>query len=230
LRLAALFSGGKDSTCALDLVLADGHDVSHLVTAVCDRRDSYMFQTAGVELAALAAEAIGIPHVVVRTSGVKEEEIAPLESALAGLDVEGVVSGAIRSRYQRDRIDALCGRLGLASLAPLWHTDMSRVERMVADYEVIVVAVASMGLGPEWLGRRLDAQAVSELRGLADRYGINADGEGGEFETSVLSGPNFGMRVEIFDSEVVWEGDSGYMVVRDAGLVEVSDDVAKTSN
>jgi len=221
LRLAALFSGGKDSTWALDRALADGHDVSVLVTMAPERRDSYMFQTAAVELAAYSAEAMDIPHLVVPTSGVKEEELGPLEETLEGLGVEGIVSGAIRSRYQKDRIDAMCERLGLVSLAPLWQTDMSRVEAMVkGGYHIVIVGAACMGMDERWIGRTMDARTIEDLLRLEATYRINPDGEGGEFETSVLFGPNFRRRVVIIDSEVVWDGASGYLVVRKAELRE----------
>ena len=35
--------------------------------------------------------------------------------------LQGVASGAIASDYQRLRVEAVCGRLGLTSLAYLWH-------------------------------------------------------------------------------------------------------------
>jgi diphthamide synthase (EF-2-diphthine--ammonia ligase) len=35
--------------------------------------------------------------------------------------LQGVASGAIASDYQRLRVEAMCSRLGLTSLAYLWH-------------------------------------------------------------------------------------------------------------
>jgi diphthamide synthase (EF-2-diphthine--ammonia ligase) len=78
-----------------------------------------------------------------------------------------------------------------------------------------------MGLGPEWIGRTLDVPDLEELDLLARKYRINPDGEGGEFETSVLYGPGYRKRVVILDSDTVWERDSGYMIVKDAVLEEV---------
>ncbi|HID73423.1 MAG TPA: diphthine--ammonia ligase [Thermoplasmata archaeon] len=222
MRLAALFSGGKDSTYALDRVLDEGHEIVRLVTVVSERMDSYMYQVAGIELAGYAARALGLPQTIVPVSGVPEEELLPLRDALSGLDIDGVVSGAIRSEYQRSRIEHICAELGLESLTPLWHTGPERIGEMAdRGYEMVVVAVASMGLGTEWIGRRIDRVALDELLRLERVFGINPDGEGGEFETAVLDGPRFRRRVVIRRHRVVWERDSGYMVVEEAGLEAV---------
>lgn len=219
MRTAVLFSGGKDSTYSLHWALEQGHEVPYLITVVSERMDSYMYQTYGVGLTSLSAEAIGIERIVVEATGVKEEELGPLAEALGHLDIEGFVSGAIRSNYQRSRLDDIAVRLGLESLSPLWDTGMERVREMVEEgYEIMIVSAACMGMGPEWLGRVLDRDAIDELIALEREFQINPDGEGGEYETIVLNGPIFKRGVVIESFEKVWELDSGYIVVTDAHL------------
>ena len=221
MRVAVLFSGGKDSTYSLKWALDEGHEVVCLVTVVSERTDSYMYQVHGIDLAPYIAEAVGIPQVVVETTGEKEEELLPLREALGELEIDGVVSGAIRSTYQRTRIDLICEQLGLESFSPLWHTGMDRIDEMIDDgYEIVIVAVASMGLGPEWIGRTLEIPELEQLQALERRYQINPDGEGGEFETSVLFGPGYSKRIVITESETVWERDSGHLLIKKVELQE----------
>ncbi len=223
MRVAVLFSGGKDSTYSLQWAVDQGHEVVCLLTVISERTDSYMYQVHGIGLASFIAEALGYPQIVVETTGEKEEELLPLREALGELEIDGVVSGAIRSTYQKNRIDLICEQLGLESFSPLWHTGMGRIDGMVEDgYEIMIVAVASMGLGPEWLGRTLDIPDLEELQELEREYGMNPDGEGGEFETSVLYGPGYSKRVTIVESEAVWERDSGHLSIKKAVLEEVS--------
>jgi uncharacterized protein (TIGR00290 family) len=99
MRLAALFSGGKDSTYAIRLAEQLGHDVSYLVSVQSENPDSYMFHTVNQQLTELQAEAMGKEYVVSYTKGRKEEELEDLEETLASLDVDGVVTGAIASQY-----------------------------------------------------------------------------------------------------------------------------------
>ena len=84
--------------------------------------DSYMFQTAGTELVELQAEAMGLPIIIQKTKGEKEAELEDLETALLKAKeqyrIEGVVSGALFSTYQRDRIENICDKLGSKIFSP----------------------------------------------------------------------------------------------------------------
>jgi len=59
-----------------------------------------------------------------------------------------------------------------------------------AGLHSILVKVASLGLSQKHLGKSL-AQLQHVLLGLADKFGCNACGEGGEYETLTLDGPMF---------------------------------------
>ena len=220
MRLAALFSGGKDSTLAARLAEEDGHQVSYLVTMRSGNPDSYMFHTVNVEVAGLQAEAWGKQWVQAWTAGEKEKELDDLKAALDGLPVEGVVSGAIASSYQRDRVERVCGELGLTLLSPLWGRGREELLRLVLDkgMKVIFTAVAAQGLDESWLGRRLDEVAVKELLALSRDYGVDPCGEGGEYESLVLDAPWFRRKVVVSEAERTWDGVSGRYVIREARL------------
>jgi diphthine-ammonia ligase len=59
-----------------------------------------------------------------------------------------------------------------------------------AGLRSVLVKVASLGLREGHLGQPI-AQMCPYLISLADRYGCNACGEGGEYETLTLDGPMF---------------------------------------
>jgi len=224
MRVATLFSGGKDSNYALSWALAQGWDVSHLVTVYPENLESYMYQTAGLELTALAAEAVGIPHVKVWTSGKEGTEVQDLQVVLGRIvedeDVEGLVSGALKSNYQKDRIDHMCAELNIKSISPAWHRDPEEHLRslMSSGFDILFVGVSAEGLGQEWLGRHLDGKAIEDLLALRQRYAINIDGEGGEFETVVLDAPHYKKKVVVDEAERSWQRDSGRLIVHKAHL------------
>ena len=223
MRLAALVSGGKDGTLALHHAIWDGHEVAYLVTMVPERSDSWMFHVPNLHLMPLIAQALGIPLVQAPTSGVKERELEDLKATLAKLDVDGVVSGAVASRYQKERIDRICEELGLASVAPLWGRDeLSVLEEVVElGFHVIFVGIFAYGLDASWLGRCLDEQAIEDLVALRERYGISLVGEGGEYETLVLDAPLFKARLEVVKARRAWDPDklTGVLEVLEARLV-----------
>jgi ABC transporter with metal-binding/Fe-S-binding domain ATP-binding protein len=232
----SLFSGGKDSSWALFRALESGHPVERLVT-VHPQGDSYMYHTPATDLAALAAESIGIELLDVRPdefgaedaedSGAQgDAELEPLERALEALADEwggigGVTAGAVESAFQTSRIEAMCDRLGATLFAPLWREDPRDLADAMLDagFEIRIVQVAARGLDESWLGRTLDRDALADLTALNEAYGVHVLGEGGEFETLVVDGPHMDRRIEL-DAEPVWEGTRGHLRIESARLAE----------
>lgn len=221
MRLASLFSGGKDSTYATHLAAEGGDEVAYLVTMLPRRDDSWMFHTVNIHLAPILAEALGIECVVRETGGEKKKELRDLRDVLEGLDVDGLVTGAIASTYQKSRVDSICDELGLRHVVPLWGRGGLEMllEMLSAKMVIVVVAVAALGLDQGWLGRVLDSEAVGELDDLSRRFGVNVCGEGGEMETLVLDAPWFRDRLEVLKAKTEWDGVRGSYVVEEARLV-----------
>jgi predicted ATP pyrophosphatase (TIGR00289 family) len=222
MKIAVLSSGGKDSTFALWQVMKQGHEIERLVAMVPKREDSWMFHYPNVNLIDLFAECTGLPLLKAETSGVKEEELKDLENALRELDIEGVVSGAIASEYQKSRIDSICEKLGLASIAPLWGREPIELLREMLDakFDMIITSVAAQGFDEDWLGRRIDEGALRDLAELNRKYGVNLSGEGGEYESLVLDAPFFKKRIEVVEAERIWRGTNGYLLIKQTNLVE----------
>lgn len=211
MKLAALVSGGKDSVLALHCAQSSGWDVTHVVTVRPRVEDSYMFHAPNTHLGPAIARALGLPHVEVATAGEKERELADLESALGALAIEGFVSGAVASEYQRTRLERIGHRLGLKSFAPLWHKRPEEILRTVSGpaWDVRFAAVAAEGLGEDWLGARLDASRVARLLALRDRVGLHPAGEGGEYETLVLDAPCYRSPIGVGRASPKWRRDHG---------------------
>jgi len=223
MRLGALFSGGKDSCLAIHLAGQD-HEITCLITMVSDNPHSYMFHTPNITLTMLQAMAAEIPHVFHRTPGKKEEELADLENAVRQAvdeyDIEGIVTGAIASEYQRSRIADICDTLEIACINPLWQMDQEEVLRSVIkdDFRVMMTGVFAESLGEDWLGRIIDKEAVDELVSLGESSGINPSGEGGEIETTVLDAPFYKQRLIVRNSKIQFHRDSGVLVIVNADL------------
>ena len=222
MKVAALFSGGKDSTYAIYLAQQRGWTVDTLITMVPEHGESYMFHIPNLHLTGMQAEAMRLRHVEFTTAGQEELELDDLKIALADRDIAGVLTGAIASDYQATRIDRICHELGMRSFSPMWRWEQRHVleDMAAAGFRTIVVGVYAEGLGEDWLGRELDADALEELDAISEKYSMNISGEGGEFETLVVDGPNFYKQLEIVESERHWDGVRGELIVRKAELVE----------
>ncbi|MCL2142265.1 MAG: diphthine--ammonia ligase, partial [Methanimicrococcus sp.] len=191
MKIAALVSGGKDSVFAVQKMIKAGHEIVCLVCLVPENNESYMYHCVNTNLVQEISKACSIPLFYQSTSGVKEEELFEMEFILSRLVLEqgivGVCSGAIESEYQKSRIDKVCSALNLQSFSPLWKADPKQLllEMIQSGMDIRFAAVAADGLDESWLGRRLDMEALEDLKKLNQTKHVHIAGEGGEFETAV---------------------------------------------
>lgn len=207
--MAVLFTGGKDSTYATHEALKSGLEVKYLITMISKDPNSWMFHTVNINITPFQAEAIGIEQVMGYTSGERDEEIGDLKETIATVrnDVDGIVSGALASTYQKSRIDRVCDELGLVPIAPLWGREpFSLLHEMIdAGFEIMITSVAAEGFDEEWLGRKIDRICLEDLMKLHEKFGINVSGEGGDYETLVVDAPFFKSRVAVLEARKDWD-------------------------
>jgi len=218
MKLAALISGGKDSLYATYLARKEGHTIDAIISFKSENSESYMFHVPNIDLVGTQAELMGIRLVQRKTKGEKEKELEDIYAIVSVLPVDGIVTGAVASNYQKERIDSICRKVGVKSIAPLWHTDPEKYLRDLVSngFEVLIVSVAAPPLDEKWLGRKIDEKVIDELVKLNDRYGISLVGEGGEFDTFVTSCPMFSKRIIIEQADKNWDAKtrSGTLLIK----------------
>ena len=226
MRVIGLLSGGKDSVYSLLQCVRHGHTivaVANLKPPVSgdDECESHMFQTIGHNVVKDLAACMDVPFFTTGLQGsslttslqyqsTAGDEVEDMYALLAHIqatipNVQAVSSGAILSSYQRLRVEEVTSRLGLTSLAYLWHRDQSELlDDMIAHgMEAILVKVASMGLLPnKHLGRSL-AELRPHLHNINRLYGVHVCGEGGEYESLTLDCPLYTSRLVLDDTEKV---------------------------
>ncbi len=214
MKLVSLLSGGKDSTYSTYLAQREGYEVRDAIIFVPET-DSYMFHRPNASQAVKIAEAMGLKPILWKTKGIKEMELEDLKKALESVDADGVIAGAIASKYQFERVKRICDSLGLETYTPLWGRNQVEIMReMISEgFKIMVVSVSAYGLGEEWLGRIIDENALNELIEIEGKYRINVSGEGGEYETMVIDGPNFSRPLRYEIVKKVWKRDYGWIEV-----------------
>ncbi|MBR9692714.1 diphthine--ammonia ligase [Candidatus Woesearchaeota archaeon] len=220
MKLAVLFSGGKDSTYAAYLAQKDGHELICLITVASENQDSYMFHTPSISATEVQAKAMNLPLLQHTTKGKKEEELTDLKEAIAAAKdeyaIEGLITGAVGSVYQASRIQKICDDFGLECVNPLWQKDQEELlrELVAAKFKIIITGIAAYPLGKEWLNRAIDEAFIVETKELYEKYKINPAGEGGEFESLVLDCPLFSKPLIVAERKISGEDNSWRMEVR----------------
>lgn len=205
MRVVALLSGGKDSVAAVERARSFGWDVVAALTVVPAQDDAWMFHTPNLGVVRGVAQCLGIPLVEAPCRTGAAEEVEDLERAVASLHrvmaVDGLVSGALASEYQRTRTEAVCHRLGLKSFTPLWHKEPAGyLAPMATAWDVRFSRCAAEGVAQAWAGERLDAPKLAAM--AAHRARPHVAGEGGEYETLVLDCPAYQRRLVVTQSHV----------------------------
>ncbi len=226
MKVACLISGGKDSWYSAYLA-SQKNEIKCLIAVKSDNKESYMYHVPNIDLVEKQAECSGFELIKMPSSGVKEEELEDLkqgiELAKVRFKIEGVVVGALKSKYQKERVEKICNDLGLEIIAPLWQKDEDYYmhELILGRFDVVIVGVGAEGFSAEWLGRKIDAKALQELRERNKKFGVSLAGEGGEYESIVLDCPLFKKRLKIIDSEKKMDDEySGYLKINNVDLVE----------
>lgn len=224
MKVAALVSGGKDSIYALYKSQQEGHEVVAMISFVPKNQESYMFHIPNIEKVELFEKALGIPIHIFQVSGDKEFEVGEMKTGVFWLkhefQIEGIVSGAIESNYQKERVDKMCEELKLKSIAPLWHVNNEDyLHAFVKEgFKAKIVGVFAEGLDKSWLGKDIDEKTIEELKKLHEKYQVSMVGEGGEYESFVTDGPIFKKKINILESEIIWEHNSGIFKIKKAKL------------
>jgi ABC transporter with metal-binding/Fe-S-binding domain ATP-binding protein len=216
MKLASLFSGGKDSVYSTYLAKQEGHEIVCLISIFSENKESFMFHTPSISKVEKQAEVIGIPLLIWKTKGEKEKELIDLKNAIKKAvkvyEIEGIVTGAIQSVYQASRIQKICDDLGIKCINPLWQKDEEKyLEELInSGFEVIIVGVFAYPLNESWLGRKIDSRFIKEIIELNRKYKIHVAGEGGEFESFVLNCPLFSKCLKVFDKKILKEGENSF--------------------
>lgn len=214
--MASLYSGGKDSSFSLYVAEQSGHEVPYLVNIVPQDRASWIFHTPNLNVVPTLAEAMGKEVILGSSTGEEDSDMEGLRRALEGLDIDGVVTGAVWSDYQWDRMNLVCGDLGLKVISPMWRKDQDMLMEQIIDSGIraVIVGCYAEGFDESWLGRPINHDTLKDLKALRSKYGISIMGEGGEYESMTLYIPGFSHGFEIAEAEKEWKRNDGTLLVK----------------
>ncbi|MHA7647660.1 diphthine--ammonia ligase [Nitrosopumilus sp. S4] len=225
MKLASLFSGGKDSTYSIHVVQKQGHEISCLLSVSPKSDESHLLHHPNLKWTKLQSESMKIPQLISESSSDDtENELIHLEklllSAKEEFGIEGLVHGGIKSKFQKEKFESLCSKLNLITITPLWNLEPIKYMNDLVDsnFEFIMTTVTSDGLDDSWLGKVITKNDLEILEKLSKKYGFNLNFEGGEAETFVINCPMFSHSIKINEFKKTWDGYRGRFEIVDAGL------------
>jgi len=225
MKLASLFSGGKDSTYSIYLTKRQGHDIKCLLSVFPKSDESHLLHHPNLKWTRLQSESMKIPQITIESSSDETNtELDAMETILVKAkheyNVEGIVHGGIKSKFQKDKFENLCNKLNLKSFSPLWNSEPKQYlsDLISSEFVFIITSVSSGGLDDSWLGKKIGIDELEHLQTLSEKFGFNLNFEGGEAETFVINCPLFSHSIEILKEKKSWDGYRGRFEILDARL------------
>ena len=210
-RVIASLSGGKDSMYAIFLAIQEGLDIDYLMFI----KNGSKAHRVNRWLLKLVSESLEIPAV---TTG---KEIHDIRRVLKKLNADIFISGVMITQEHMDWYQEICNPIQVQHYAPLWgKTPFATLTEMrELGFQMLIIEVdVSMGSRESWLGKKLDNNVLQEINKLEKEQKMHPSGELGEYHTFVLDCPLYKKRINILDSEIVWENSKGYVVIKNANL------------
>ena len=140
MKLASLFSGGKDSTYAIHVAKKQGHEVKCLLSISPKSDESHLLHHPNMEWTKLQSQSMNIPQLTITSNSDKtDNELILIENLLQDakdqFQIEGLVHGGTKSKFQKDKFENICSKLNLKVIAPLWGTDPEKYMNELIDSE-----------------------------------------------------------------------------------------------
>ncbi|HEX5121912.1 MAG TPA: ATP-binding protein [Rhodanobacteraceae bacterium] len=201
------WSGGKDSTLALERLLGDANvRVAALVTTVTTGYDRIAIHGVRRSILRRQVELLRIPLIEAgippqADNAAYEAAFADaLARASAGQRIDTIAFGDLFLADVRAYREAMLARLGWRGLFPLWGEDTLQLARtfIARGYRAILSCVDTQQLEGAFCGRDFDASLLADLPASVDPCGEN-----GEFHTCVHAGPIFGGAIALERGERV---------------------------
>ncbi|UCG89548.1 MAG: diphthine--ammonia ligase [Candidatus Heimdallarchaeota archaeon] len=217
MKVICLVSGGKDSILALWLALHQ-FEVISILTVISSCSESLLFHIPNSQYVAMVADILDVPHqtITINTCNV-EEEITILKSVLIESGAEAMITGAIRSEFQRFKFNRAAQDVNMKCFSPLWRISPKILlsELLDNNFHIIISSVSGMGLKKELLGKKITPELLKTLQQVVPESELSMVGEGGEFESFVLDAPFFPAYMKILESKIHWNEyrEEGYFEI-----------------
>lgn len=200
------WSGGKDSTLALHLILQEQkYAVKRLVTSVNSEFNRISMHGVREELLKQQASSIGIDlhQIKLPAQPTMDEYNAIMEREIDQLKLLGVthsVFGDIFLEDLKNYREKQLSKVNIEAVFPLWKKDTTETLNQFIDlgYKTILVSTNANLLPKEFCGRVIDHDFIKDLP-----KNVDPCGENGEFHTFVFDGPIFSKPIDFTIGDVI---------------------------
>jgi uncharacterized protein (TIGR00290 family) len=201
------WSGGKDSSYALNKVMQDGvYDVKYLLSTINGTLKRLSMHGIKEELIEAQAQSIGLPllkvYVYEANNAEYEKQMGEVLQKANNEGIKTVIFGDIfledLRKYREDKMQAV----GMQCAFPLWKLDTTYLvnDFITKEFKTITCCINDGYLDSKWCGITIDSNFVNNLPNTVD-----ACGENGEFHSYCYAGPIFKTPIKIKTAQNIYK-------------------------
>ena len=209
MKVAVLWTGGKDSSLACHKAMKEGYEVTFFVTFIWNNPS----QAHSLPLIKMQSDAVKIPFL---WDKLEEPYFEAYREAILELKeeygIEGIVTGDISyvDAFHGNWIDDVCKGTGVKVIKPLWDLDRTTIMKDLLDdgFKSVFTCVKEPWMDEKWLGKTIDENSILEIESLSSKTGMDLCGEFGEYHTMTLDAPFFKKKIAISQFKSYKQGES----------------------
>lgn len=226
LKVAAIWSGGKDGCLACFKAIQEGHRVEYLFNLISKKDDSVSFHNFYKDMVKMQSKAVSIPIFQKRICSQKDEpeqfkrELKEQILKLINKGIHGLVFGyVLPGDYQRVLVKGLCSNLNVELIEPLYKINSKRVltEFIKLGFRAVIVSVDLTVLDSYWVGHFVNENFIKYLE---NKPGVDFCGDRGEYHTFVIDGPLFKKIILIKDASKITINNRCFLDIYKISMIE----------
>tara|TARA_Y100000310_G_scaffold343159_1_gene449545 strand:- start:59198 stop:59905 length:708 start_codon:yes stop_codon:yes gene_type:complete len=233
MNIGILYSGGKDSTHAIELAKKKGWNIKYLLSVKPTRRDCFLFHFATVEHTKELSNILGYKHILINCDVADPKQEANLVKEVVEKNpVDAIVLGGIGlQETQLKSIREALFPLGIEVFASHKGEDHETLMKDLVNrgYEIMITQIASDGMN-KWLGEKITKDNFNELKKDSIKYGFHIGFEGGYADTFVVDGPIFNKKFDILNFDKITDSETtGYVEIKNF-IIREKEKIVKSFN
>ncbi len=225
-----LYSGGKDSTYAIEYCKNKGWNIKYLISIKPTRTDCYLFHFATVEMTQELSKILGYKQFylacnvadpekeanIVKELVEKQQSIEKVDAlVLGGVGLQETQLKSLQKALMPLNVEVFASHAGILDYRKVMQGMLNK------GYRFMITQVASDGL-MQWLGKELTKDNFYLFERDSEKYGFNIIGEGGYYDSLAFAGPIFRDKQLLIEDikKIVDDEYCGYIIINKFSILE----------
>lgn len=228
LKIAAIWSGGKDGCLSYFKLTQQGYKVEYLFNLINKGNNTVAFHNFHKDLIKTQSNVVGMSLLQNKICLQKnnrrqfENELKKIISKLKNRGINGISVGyVITGDYQRVLLKQITSDLRITLIEPLYKKNPKNIleEFIKLGFKAVIVSVDISLIDDYWVGCVIDENFIKYLK---EKPNIDFCGDRGEYHTLVIDGPIFKKRIILHNTSKIYTKNYCFLNINKHSVIKKS--------